>query len=76
MTYDVEVDSGTMIYIPSFIRIVSGIRDLIKGIHRQHSESARLFQFFFSQQGNRLRMEGMEEVIHPLHLRLILTVSS
>jgi hypothetical protein len=33
MNYIVEVGSGGMIYIPSFITIRSGIRILLSGIH-------------------------------------------
>jgi hypothetical protein len=36
MKYTVEVGSGAMIHIPSFIKIGSGIRKLIGGIHRLH----------------------------------------
>jgi hypothetical protein len=39
MKYVVEMGSVTMIYIPSFIKIGSGIRKLIRGdsqTHRQH----------------------------------------
>jgi hypothetical protein len=32
--YAVEMDSGFMIYIPGFIKIGSGIQELIGGIHR------------------------------------------
>jgi hypothetical protein len=39
--YAVEVDSGAMIYIPSFIRIGSGIQKLIGGIHR-HTNSMEI----------------------------------
>jgi hypothetical protein len=38
MKYAVEMGSGAMIYVPSFIKIVSGIQKLIErggGIHRQ-----------------------------------------
>jgi hypothetical protein len=34
MKYAVEMGSGAMIYIPSFIKIGSGIQKLIRGIHR------------------------------------------
>jgi hypothetical protein len=34
MTYAVEMGSGPMMYIPSFINIGSGIQKLIRGIHR------------------------------------------
>jgi hypothetical protein len=33
MKYAVEMGSGLMIYIPSFIEICSGIQKLIGGIH-------------------------------------------
>jgi hypothetical protein len=35
MKYAVETGSDAMIYIPSFIKIGSGIQKLIRGIHRQ-----------------------------------------
>jgi hypothetical protein len=34
MKYAVEMGSGAMIKIPSFIKIGSGIQTLIRGIHR------------------------------------------
>jgi hypothetical protein len=34
MKYTVEMGSGVMIYIPSLIKIGSGILKLIRGIHR------------------------------------------
>jgi hypothetical protein len=38
--------SGAVIYIPSFIKIGSGIQKLIGGIHRQQRELMSLFYFF------------------------------
>jgi hypothetical protein len=38
MNYGVEMGSGAMIYIPSFIKIGSGIQKLIGGIPR-HTDS-------------------------------------
>jgi hypothetical protein len=38
MKYAVEMGSGALIYIPSFIHIGSGIQELIRGIHRQHGD--------------------------------------
>jgi hypothetical protein len=35
MKYAVEMGLGAMICIPSFIKIGSGIRELIRGIHIQ-----------------------------------------
>jgi hypothetical protein len=34
MKYAIEMGSGVMIYMPSFINIGSGIQKLIRGIHR------------------------------------------
>jgi hypothetical protein len=34
MKYAVEMGSGAMIYIPSFIKICSGIQKLMGGTHR------------------------------------------
>jgi hypothetical protein len=41
MKYAVEVGSGVMIYIPSFIKIGSGIQKLVGGIHR-HTDSMEI----------------------------------
>jgi hypothetical protein len=38
MKYAVEMGSGAMIYIPSFIKIDSGIQRLVGGINR-HTDS-------------------------------------
>jgi hypothetical protein len=38
MKYAIEMGSGVMIYIPSFIKIGSGIQKLMGGIHR-HTDS-------------------------------------
>jgi hypothetical protein len=38
MKYAVEMASGAMIYIPSFIKIASGIQKLMMGTHR-HTDS-------------------------------------
>jgi hypothetical protein len=38
MKYVVEIGSGFLIYIPSLIKIGSGIKKLIGGIHR-HTDS-------------------------------------
>jgi hypothetical protein len=41
MKYAVEMGSGAMTYIPSFIKIGSGIQKYIGGIHR-HTDSMEL----------------------------------
>jgi hypothetical protein len=43
MKYVVEMGSGAMVYIPSFINTCSGIQTLIGGIHRQHGDIISLF---------------------------------
>jgi hypothetical protein len=35
MKYAFEMGSGATIYVPSFIKTVSGIQNLIVGIHRR-----------------------------------------
>jgi hypothetical protein len=45
MKYVIEMGSGAMIHIPSFIKIGSGIQKLKReGAHRQHDE---LIIFYF-----------------------------
>jgi hypothetical protein len=50
MKYAVEMGSGAMIYIPSFIKIGSGIQKLMRGggsqTHRQHGDLISLLLFF------------------------------
>jgi hypothetical protein len=49
MKYAVEMGSGAMTYIPSFMKIGSGIQKLIGGdiqTHRQHGERISLLSFF------------------------------
>jgi hypothetical protein len=43
MEYADEMGLGTMIYIPSFIKIISEIRKLIEGIHIQTHRLMRGF---------------------------------
>jgi hypothetical protein len=47
--YAAEMGSGAMIYIPSFIKIGSGIQKLIEAdsqTHRQHGDFIGLLLFF------------------------------
>jgi hypothetical protein len=48
MMYSDEMGSGTVIYIPSFIKIGSGIQKLTGGIHRhrQRGDFISLLLFF------------------------------
>jgi hypothetical protein len=53
MKYAVEMGSGAMIYIPSFIKIGSGIQKLIGGnrmTHRQQGDRISLLVFFQSKE--------------------------
>jgi hypothetical protein len=45
--YADEMGSGAMIYIPSFIKIGSGIQKWMAGIHRQQGDLISLRLFFF-----------------------------
>jgi hypothetical protein len=48
MNYAVEMGSGIMIYIPSFIKIGSGVKKLTGGIHIQtHREEGGIISLFF-----------------------------
>jgi hypothetical protein len=38
MKYAIEMDSGALIYKPSFIKVGSGIQKFIEGIHK-HTEN-------------------------------------
>jgi hypothetical protein len=53
MKYALEMGSGATIYIPSFIKIGSGIRKSMEGTHRQHGERINLLSFF-QNKGSRL----------------------
>jgi hypothetical protein len=46
MKYAIEVGSGVMIYIPSFIKIGPAIQKLIGGAHRQYGDRISLLLFF------------------------------
>jgi hypothetical protein len=46
MKYTIEMGSGATIYIPSFIKIDSGIQKLIGGTHRQQCDLINLHLFF------------------------------
>jgi hypothetical protein len=53
MKYSVEMRSGAMIYIPSFIKIGSGIHKLMRGdtqTHRQQDDLISLFLFFQNEE--------------------------
>jgi hypothetical protein len=58
MKYAIEMGSGAMIYIPSFIKIGSSIQDLIRGIYRrrQQGDHISLLPFFFQNKESRLKI--------------------
>jgi hypothetical protein len=52
MKYAVEIGSGAMICIPSFIKIVSTIQKLGGGgVHRHHGDPISLLLFFQNKEG-------------------------
>jgi hypothetical protein len=62
MKYAVETGSGAMVYIPSFIKICSGIQNLIgAGIHRQHGDLISLLLFFQNEE-NRLEIKSKDVI--------------
>jgi hypothetical protein len=46
MKYSVEMGSGAVIYVPSFVKIGSGIQKLIGGRHRQQGDLISLLIFY------------------------------
>jgi hypothetical protein len=69
MKYAVEAGSGVMIYIPSFIKIGSGIQKLIGGdTQRQHGDRISLLQFFFRNMQSGLKTHLGRRVKCPLVL--------
>jgi hypothetical protein len=54
MKYAVEMGSGAMIYIPSFIKIGSGIQKLMGRVHR-HTDSMVSLNLFFQSKKGRLK---------------------
>jgi hypothetical protein len=47
VNYAIEVSSSAVIYLPSFIKIGSGIQKLGGGIHRQQGVLIRLLILYF-----------------------------
>jgi hypothetical protein len=67
MKYAVEMPSGTMTYIPSSIKIGSGIQKLIGGGDTQtHGERSDLISLllFFQNKGSRLKTVPRQ--LHPV----------
>jgi hypothetical protein len=61
MKYGVEMGLGAMIYIPSYIKIGSAIRKLIRGhtqTHRQHGDCLRV-HLRFQDKGSRVTIKGI-----------------
>jgi hypothetical protein len=54
--YAIEMGSGAMIYISSFIKIGSGIQKLIGVTHRQRGDRISLLLFFQNRE-SRLKIE-------------------
>jgi hypothetical protein len=61
MKYAADMGSGAMVYIPSFLKIGSGIQKLMGGntqTHRQHGDLLSLLLFFQNKEC-RLIMNGL-----------------
>jgi hypothetical protein len=60
MKQDVETGSVTMIHIPNFINIISGIQKLMEvgdsQTHKEYGNSIRLFSFFQNKE-SRIKTE-------------------
>jgi hypothetical protein len=54
--YVIEVGSGAVIHVPSFIKIGSGIQKLIGGIHTQTATRSHKPPFFFQNKESRLKI--------------------
>jgi hypothetical protein len=68
MKYALEMGSGTMIYIPSFIKIGPGIQKLIWGIHR-HTDSMEIALAYFHFQNKESKVKNLHLSRHNnLHL--------
>jgi hypothetical protein len=56
MKYAIEMGSGAIIYIPSFIKISSAIQNFMgrnTRTHRQHGDRISLLLFFFQNEESR-----------------------
>jgi hypothetical protein len=55
--YAIDIVSGAVIYVPSFIKIGSGMQKLIRGIHRQQGVLISLNLFF---QNKEIRLKWVQ----------------
>jgi hypothetical protein len=74
-----EMASGTMIFIPSFVKVGSGIRKFLKGYTCRHAQTHRqqgdlisaylyFFFFFFFKMRKVTRRERIRSVTLGLHI--------
>jgi hypothetical protein len=59
--------SGAVIYVPSFIKIGSGVQKVIGGIHRQQGDLISLLLFFLNKES---RLRNKIEFIYSLNLQV------
>jgi hypothetical protein len=59
MKYAIEMSSGAMTYIPSFIKIGSGIRKLMGGAHSDTQQQGYLISLFLFSQIRKVRLKIM-----------------
>jgi hypothetical protein len=60
MKYAVEMGSGVMIHIPSFIKIGLPIQLLMRGTHTQSARRPRRPTFIFQDNECRLKRNGLQ----------------
>jgi hypothetical protein len=74
MKYATEMGSGAMIYMPSLIKIGSGIKKLMGGgnthtdtqMHRQDGESISQLSFVFQNKESRLKNEALKVMLQQV----------
>jgi hypothetical protein len=66
MKYAVEMGSGAMVYIPSFIKIGSGIQEFIGGKHRQRGDRISL-RFFFQNVESGLKLPPLDSILSQMN---------
>jgi hypothetical protein len=72
MTYAIEMGSGAIIYIPSFIKIGSDIQKLIRGVtDTQRGDRINLLPFFQNKESS-LKIRKFSNSLVPMVSYLVL----
>jgi hypothetical protein len=56
MKYAIENGSGAMIQIKSFVKIGSGIQQLIEGIHSHHGDCVSVLYYLFQNKQSKVKL--------------------